>query len=410
MAIRRSAPRALGVSEVARYLRALFEDDSQLQDLWITGEIAEFKQAPSGHCYLTLKDASAILKCVMYRQIAQHMPRVRVGSQVLLHGTVGIYEPRGELQIGVDHIEEAGVGLLYQRFLALKEELEDLGVFALERKRAIPTSPRIIGIVTSGGAAALRDMVRTLRLRWPLARVVLAPTLVQGNEAPAQIVRALEWLNRHGAAEVIIIARGGGSIEDLWAFNDRAVALAIAASRIPTVTGIGHETDFTIADFVADYRAATPTAAAAHVSPDIAGLQMAVTDAQLRLLGTMQADLTQRREGLAVAARRLAREHPHEQLDRKRQDLDGAVDTLRTHMTHRLALARERLSGFALQLQSLSPLLTIGRGFATIRRASDGAPVSSVADVAPMEDIAIQVRDGQIQATVTGVQVTWPHP
>jgi exodeoxyribonuclease VII large subunit len=389
------------VGAVVRYLRDMLEFDEQLQDLWVRGEVSQFTNAASGHWYFNLKDDEGLLRCVIYRQRNAGLPRLSPGQEIFAHGKMTLYPPRGEMQLTVDQIEDVGVGALYQRFLALKEELEELGLFEVERKRPIPVSPAAIGLVTSADAAALRDIIRTLRLRWPLARVLLAPTLVQGDKAPQQIVQALAHLNQHAGAEVIVIARGGGSIEDLWAFNDRAVALAIANSRIPTVTGIGHETDFTIADFVADLRAATPTAAAVAVSPDITGLRALVDDGRLHLLSAIHDRLDQQRDDLSTALHRLEREHPRAQHDRARQQLAEAVADLRRQLAHRLALEHERLSGAALRLQSLSPLLTMARGYAAITRDRDSAPVASIADVAPPEAITLRLRDGEVGATVT---------
>jgi exodeoxyribonuclease VII large subunit len=392
---------------VMHYLRETLEFDEQLQGIWVRGEVSQFTHAASGHWYFNLKDAEATLRCVMFRQRSAGLPRLAPGQEIFAHGSMSVYAQRGDMQFIIDQVEDVGVGILYQRFLALKAELEAMGLFAPERKRPLPTSPAAIGVVTSANAAALRDIIRTLRLRWPLARVVLAPTLVQGDGAAEQIVRAIAWLNHYRAVDVILIARGGGSIEDLWAFNERSVALAIATSAIPTITGIGHETDFTIADFVADYRAATPTAAAVAITPDIMGLRLLVADARQRLSAATHDHLDALRDDLAEAARRLAREHPRVQQQRARQHLAEAVTTLQRQMYHRLALERERLSGAALHLQALSPLLTMARGYAAITRARDGAPVTSIADVAPPEAIAVRLHDGTLAATVTAAQ---PHP
>jgi exodeoxyribonuclease VII large subunit len=406
MVMQRAAKQFLGVSEVLSYLRETLDYDELLQDVWVRGEISQFYQAASGHWYFTLKDAEASLKGVIFRQRNASMVPLRTGQDIFAHGRVTIYAPRGELQMTVDQIEDVGVGLLYQRFLALRDELAAMGLFAQDRKRPLPVSPATIGIVTSPDAAALRDILKTLRLRWPLARVVLAPTLVQGNEAPGQIIRAIDNLNRFGQVEVIVIARGGGSIEDLWAFNDREVALAIARSTIPTITGVGHETDFTIADFVADARAATPTAAAAAISPDIIGLRLLLDETRLRLAAIMQDHLATLRAATAEHLHRLSREHPRERATRARQQLNEATLALQRQMAHRVALEQERLSGAALRLQSLSPLLTIARGYATLTRDRDQAPVSATTDVTPPEAITIRVRDGTLAATVTAAQQT----
>ncbi len=390
------------VSQVVRYLRATLEDDEQLQDLWVRGEVSQFTQAASGHWYFNLKDEEALLHCVAYRQSRGGMARLAAGKDILAHGRLTVYPQRGDVQLIVDQIEDVGVGALYQRFEQLKDELARMGLFDLDRKRSLPISPAVIGIVTSANAAALRDIIRTLRGRWPLARVVVAPTLVQGNDAPAGIVRALGWLNAQPDVEVVIIARGGGSIEDLWAFNDRAVALAIADSRIPTITGIGHETDFTIADFVADLRAATPTAAAVAISPDIMGLRALIMDARQRLITAAHDQLDAQRTAMDDMLHRLGREHPRERHLRARQDLTDATARLTGTLAHRMALERERLGGAALRLQSLSPLLTIARGYAAITRDHDGAAVTSVDQVVPFDDLTIRLRDGQVRATVTG--------
>jgi exodeoxyribonuclease VII large subunit len=407
MAIREMLVRAYSVGEVMRYLREIFEVDEGLQDLWVRGEVSNFMRAASGHCYFSLKDEQATLRCVLFRGNAINAPRLSNGMQIFAHGRMSVYEARGEMQLTIDQVEDAGIGVLYQRFLALKDELEAQGLFAAERKRAIPTVPAVIGIVTSRDAAALRDIVRTLRLRWPLARVVLAPTLVQGETAAPSIARAIEWLNRQGEADVIIIARGGGSIEDLWAFNEKVVAHAIAASRIPIVTGIGHETDFTIADFVADHRAATPTAAAAAVTPDITLLRAVVAEASERLQNVTLGTLDTYREIVAQHQHRLSREHPRERYERARQQVDDLVAQMQQQMDHRVAIARERLGGASMQLQALSPLLTIARGFATVTRDRDGVAVTTIADVLPPEAITVRVRDGALAATVTATQ---PNP
>lgn len=393
---------AFSVSDVLRALKEFVENEAELSDLWVRGEIGDLKLAGSGHCYFTLKDAAAALRCVMFRTAMYGAPRLNVGMQVYVHGRLTFYEQRGDLQLIADIIEDAGIGKLYQRFLAYKEELYTLGLLAPERKRPLPPMPGTIGVVTSPDAAALRDILRTLRLRWPLARVILAPTLVQGTGAAAQIAAAIHQLNAHREAEVIIIARGGGSMEDLWAFNEREVAEAILASAIPTVTGIGHETDFTIADFVADHRAATPTAAAiAACPPDITTFRAAIHGQQGRLEMMMQDYLERLREEVAIVQHRLMREHPRALYDRARQQVDELVEMMRATIAHRLNLEHERLSGAALRLQTLSPLLTIARGYGVITRDRDARPVTALADITVPEDVTIRLRDGQLRATVT---------
>src|SRR5262249_37915699 len=260
--------RIVAVSELSGYLKALMEEDYFLQDVWVRGEISNYSQSSAGHRYFSLKDEYATLRCVLFHGNGSAAPTMRNGMDVLAHGRMSIYEARGDMQFYVDAVEDAGIGVLHQRFEVLKQRLEAEGLFALERKRPLPSVPAVVGVVTSPTGAALRDIVRTLRLRCPLVRVILAPSAVQGDGAAAQLAAAIDALNAHGEAEVIVVARGGGSLEELWAFNEEVVAHAIARSRVPVVTGVGHETDFTIADFVADVRSSTPTAAATAVVPD----------------------------------------------------------------------------------------------------------------------------------------------
>src|SRR2546421_3574291 len=265
------APTVLSVAQLSRYLKELLEVDDVLQNIWVQGEISGCKTYSSGHCYFTLRDAEAQLACVFFKQarLRSSAPDLRDGMDIAANGRISLYERDGKLQLYVEYVEPLGDGALFLRFEQLKARLEAEGLFDAERKRPLPPQPAVIGIVTSPQAAALRDMLRALRSRYPLAEVILAPTLVQGVEAPASIAAALDLLNEHGEADVVIIGRGGGSIEELWAFNEEVGARAIARSRIPVISGVGHETDFTIADFVADYRASTPTAPAAPAVPDI---------------------------------------------------------------------------------------------------------------------------------------------
>ncbi len=251
------------VSNLTRHLRQLLEGDPDLQGIWVEGEISNLSRPASGHIYFTLKDPSAALRCVMWKtEAARLRVSLQDGMAVEVHGSLGIYEVAGQYQLYADILRPVGEGALFQEFLRLKALLEAEGLFDPARKRAIPPSPRRIGIVTSSTGAALRDMLNTLRRRMPLAEVVLAATPVQGEEAPLKLVAALRSLNRVVKPEVILLARGGGSIEDLWAFNDERVVRAIIESEAPVITGVGHETDFTLADFAADLRAPTPTAAA----------------------------------------------------------------------------------------------------------------------------------------------------
>jgi len=395
---------AYRVSDVTRYLKESLETDDTLQAIWIRGEISNLTRAASGHIYFSLKDEGATLRCAMFRGNATNAPRLREGMQVIANGRITIYEQRGDLQYIVEQVEDAGIGILYQRFLALKETLDAEGYFALERKRPIPAAPRTIGIVTSLGAAALRDIIRTLKLRWPLASVILAPSLVQGEQAGEQIAAAIQLLNDYQHIDVIVLARGGGSIEDLWSFNERIVADAMVRSRIPIVTGVGHETDFTIADFVADYRAATPTAAAAAVTPDGTLFAGAIYEMRERIVSQVYEQLDAKQDEIAVLTHRLEREHPSATLDSQQEMVERLMARMHEQMRHCIDIAQERLSGSALRLQSLSPLLTIARGYATVTRERDGVAVRAIADAPPAETITIRVSDGILKATVTDSQ------
>lgn len=396
-------PEVLSVTQVSRYLKTLLETDEVLQGIWVYGEISGCKTYPSsGHCYFTLKDADAQLPCVFFKHARQRSmaPELRDGMAIAVAGRISLYERDGKLQLYVEHVQLLGEGALFLRFEQLKARLAAEGLFEPERKRPLPVAPAVIGIVTSPQAAALRDMLRALRTHYPLARVILAPTSVQGSEAPAAIVRALDLLNEHGEAEVIILARGGGSIEELWAFNEEIVARAIARSRIPVISGVGHETDTTIADFVADRRASTPTAAATLAVPDIADWRVQTQECAQALHVLMQDILVRSHEDVAQLERYLARETPRYRLERLQQRLDDTLDVLQTTMQHTVALQAERVKGLALRLHSLSPLLTIGRGFAIVRRAGEQKVVRSVQHVQPGDKLDIQLADGHLVAQV----------
>jgi exodeoxyribonuclease VII large subunit len=397
-----NAPTVLSVTQLSRYLKELLETDDILQNIWVQGEISGCKTYTSGHCYFTLKDTESQLQCVFFKnaRLRSSAPDLRDGMGIAAYGRISYYERDGKLQLYVEGVELLGEGALFLRFEQLKARLAAEGLFAENRKRPLPAQPAVIGIVTSPQAAALRDMLRVLRSRYPLAKVILAPTLVQGSEAPASIAAAIELLNEQGEAEVIIVGRGGGSIEELWAFNEEIVARAIARSRIPVISGVGHETDFTIADLVADYRASTPTAAAAAAVPDIADWQIDLQTKQVELNELMVELFSDLGEKLERAQRDLQRANPRSLLDRRRQQLDDTAVLLQTRLQHILSLRDERLRGLALRLHALSPLITIARGYAIVRRDSDSAIVTSVQQTHPGDALTIQVTDGSIPVEV----------
>ncbi len=395
----------ISVTGLALYLKELLETNDILQNIWVHGEISNCKTYPSGHCYFTLKEGDAQIPCVFfkYSRMRSSAPELRNGMAIAVNGRVAFYERDGKVQFYAESVKLIGEGALFQRFEQLKTRLSAEGLFDAERKRPLPSQPTMIGIVTSLQAAALRDMLRVLRTRYPLVQVVLAPALVQGAEAPASIAAALDLLNEHGEAEVIIVGRGGGSIEELWAFNEEVVARAIARSRIPVISGVGHETDTTIADFVADHRASTPTAAATAAVPDIEMWRVDVAEKQRLLSDLMREHLYDLRDQLEQAQHDLQRASPLSMINNRRQQLDEATERLQTHMQHSISLRNERLRGMALQLHSLSPLLTIARGYAVVRREVDQSIVSSVQQVESGDQLTIQVQDGRIPVEVVKV-------
>lgn len=391
------------VSQVTAHIKSLFAEDLLLADVWLSGEVSGFTQASSGHCYFTLKDAGAVLKAVIWRTQAGRMALPRNGDQVIAHGYISIYEQGGAYQLYVDRLETAGTGRLWLEFERLKARLEMEGLFDPARKRPISTQPRRLGIVTSPTGAALRDILRTLSARYPLVDVILAPAPVQGAEAPAGIVDALQALNRWSAErealDVIILARGGGAIEELWAFNDERVARAIVASAVPVITGVGHETDFTIADFAADLRAPTPTAAAAAATPDRRQLAAAVAGLAAIARGRIGDRLADERAGLERLAARAGRVSPDRRLAQYRQRIDDLGRQGRLAVLNDLRRRRDRLSGLRLHLAALDPARVLARGYAIVTRA-DGAVVSSTAHVVPGDAIHVRVTDGEFAAEV----------
>ncbi len=396
------ASSVVSVSQLALYLKELLETNDIVQNIWVHGEVSNCKTYPSGHCYFTLKEGDAQIPCVFfkYSRLRSSAPELKNGLAVAVNGRVAFYERDGKVQFYAENVRLLGEGALFQRFEQLKARLAAEGLFDAERKRPLPAQPAVIGIVTSTRAAALHDMLRVLRTRYPLAEVVLSPSLVQGAEAPASIAAALDLLNEHGEADVIIVGRGGGSVEELWAFNEEVVARAISRSRIPVISGVGHETDFTIADFVADYRASTPTAAATAAVPDIEEWRADVLEKQQVLSDLMRDRLYDLEEQLMHARRDLQRASPRSLIDSRRQQLDDITERLQTYMQHSISLRNERLRGVALQLHSLSPLLTIARGYAVVRRDADASIVTGVQQVHAGDALTIQVRDGHIPVEV----------
>jgi exodeoxyribonuclease VII large subunit len=397
-------PAPLTISQLNHYVQELLGTDDLLRDLWVQGEISNFIRAASGHIYLTLKDGQSSLKSVIWKTSAM---RIRFplanGMAVEAHGSVGVYERDGVYQLYIDAIRPAGEGRLYQEFLRLKARLEAEGIFDEARKRPLPAFPRRIGLVTSPTGAALQDMLKTLTRRYPLAEVILSPTAVQGDTAPAEIVRALRRLcQQDPAPDVLIVARGGGSLEDLWAFNAEEVVRAIAASPIPLVSGIGHETDFTLSDFAADRRAPTPTGAAEIVTPDRTELTAGLDLLTRRLDLLCRQGLALRRSAATAAQTRLERAAPVRRLEGERQRLDTVVERLGRGALQQLRLRQAATAARRAHLDALNPSAVLRRGYAAVFRPA-GSPLTSTTQIKTGDSVLVRLSDGRFDAEVTAV-------
>ena len=389
------------VSELTAYIRELFDIDFRLRDVEIEAEISNFSRARSGHLYFTLKDEGAQLKCVMWRSAADRLPfDPGDGDAVVVRGRIGVYEAGGVYQLYAEQMEPAGRGNLALEFERYKAQLDAEGLFDPAHKQLIPALPGKIGIVTSADAAALQDILNVLRRRFPLVTVLIAPTLVQGPAAPPQIVRALQWLDGRNDIDTIIVARGGGSIEDLWAFNDERVVRAIFAAQHPIISGVGHEIDFTMADFVADLRAPTPSAAAELAVPDSAEIAAALAGTAAQLDQLINGRLGSYQQALHGVAQALHHLRPHSRLDNWRQLLDGQLLRLEQALTGRMASANHQLALLRTELRAVSPQATLDRGFAIIQ-AEDGTVIRSLVQVQPGQLIDVQVADGRFGAITT---------
>lgn len=396
---------SISVSDVTRYLRQVLESDQLLSSVWVVGEVSNLSRPSSGHLYFTLKDSGASLRCVVWRTSAQRLRfDLQNGLAVEAHGAVSLYERDGIYQLYIDSMRPAGAGWLYQEFLRLKTRLEAEGLFDPERKRPLPAFPHRIGLVTSPTGAALQDMLDTLRRRYPLAEVILAPVAVQGDQAPAQIVRAIRQLNQRAHPDVILVARGGGSLEDLWAFNAEEVVRAVAASQAPVVSGVGHETDFTLTDFAADVRAPTPTGAAMLATPNIQDLKAALRERFYRLDSEMEGRLAAAQRAYSDLQTRLEHLSPLRQVQTERQALDGLLERAYRSLAAAVNLRGARLEGLHKRMQTLNPLAVLGRGYAVVRTA-EGGLLTSAQQVQTGETIQVHLKDGVVGSRVESIQI-----
>ncbi len=394
----------LTVSGLNSYLAELFKYDPVLGDLWVEGEITNFSQSSKGHVYFTLKDGGAQIPCAIWRSnLARVAAPLGNGQAVIVHGYVSLWQDTGKLQMYVDMVQPEGVGRLELEFQALRARLEEEGLFDPARKRQLPRFPTTIGIVTSPQAAALQDMLNVLNRRYPLAEVILSPTLVQGDGAGAQVAMAIESLHRRVRVDVIIVARGGGSMEELWAFNEEVVARAIFGCPVPVISGVGHEVDLTIADFVADLRAPTPSAAAELVAPNIAELHSSLRGAQDFLDSRLREHLETARLNVRHLQDHLHRLSPATTLQRHRERLALLHDGALARLSHSVELRRRVLEGQHKRLEALDPNGVLRRGYAVVTR-SDGAPLTSTAALSEGEELLTCLADGSVRSSVLSVE------
>jgi exodeoxyribonuclease VII large subunit len=418
--------RVLTVGLLTAYLRELFESDELLADTWIEGEVSDLFRSRAGHVYFTLTDGESQLKCVLFRREASRQQlTIRAGDRISVHGRVSIYGQAGQYQLYADVLQPAGTGILALQFELLRQRLEAEGLFDPHRKRPIPASPRCIGVVTSPDGAVWHDIQHVLRRRYPLVELILAPATVQGDQAPESLVAALDALQEAGRADVIIVARGGGSAEDLWCFNDERVVRAVFASRIPVVSGIGHETDWTLVDYVADLRAPTPSAAAEICSPSIIDFADRVERARARLAFYAAESLAERREELRHRCRLLERRAPRSATAERRRSIVAMTQAMDAVIHLAIASNRDRVRSVAraatvqqrsafgqrvtgvrirhVELRSMDPRAVLNRGYAVVTRRSDGALVTSVGLAQTKDSIETRLRDGTIVSQVVDV-------
>lgn len=388
--------KTLTVSQLNRHVRRWLEEDIGLVS--VQGEVSNLSKPASGHCYFSLKDSGAQLRCVFFknRHTAHSKQILQHGQQLILRGTLSVYEARGDYQLIVESVEAAGEGDLYQKYEALKLKLTALGLFDPARKKTWPAYPNSIGLITSPTGAAIRDVLTTLARRFPLAAVRVYPSDVQGKQAAPQLVQAIQRANHEAYCDVLLLVRGGGSLEDLWSFNNEELAYAIAESKLPIISGVGHETDFTIADFVADYRAATPTAAAETVTPDQAQLQAHCERLHQRMRIAIQRFLEQQRKHLTYASKNLRA--PKYLLQSHSQTLDYLIRQLYTVLPRCIDEKKQTLHQLTLRLQALSPLATLHRGYAiatqdqhVLRRSQDASIGSK---------LSLQLDEGRLTCEV----------
>ncbi len=390
----------LSVTQLNEYVKGLVEADRFLMNVAVRGELSNYKVYPSGHHYFSIKDEESAIRAVMFRGAASGLKfRPESGMKVICTGRVAVYTRDGAYQLYASSLSPDGVGDLAVAFEQLKEKLAKEGLFDREHKKPIPRYPMRVGIVTSSAGAAVHDIIRVMRKRWPLAKLLLLPVRVQGAEAPPEIAGAVRYANRYRIADVLIVGRGGGSMEDLWCFNDERVARAVYDSDIPVISAVGHEPDVTIADFVADMRAATPSNGAELCAPDISELMEYLDASQSRISGAISSQLGKMRERLIALGEKRVMQDPKNLVDDKKLRLDNYRTRLTAAQAVMLHSERRKYAEYAAKLDALSPLKVLGRGYAIAAR-TDGTVIRSAEDVESGDEIRIKLREDTIDCIV----------
>lgn len=391
---------ALSVSDVNRYIKALFNTDDLLSAVAVRGEISNFKRHSSGHLYFTLKDGGAEIAAVMFRGDTGRLPfNPSDGMRVVAYGSVDVYERSGRYQLYVRSMIADGVGAMAEAYERLRRRLESEGLFAEERKRPIPKFPRCIGVITAPTGAAVRDILNITGRRYPQAKILIYPALVQGADAPASLRTGIEMLNAHGECDVLIIGRGGGSIEDLWGFNDEALVRAVAASEIPVISAVGHETDFTLCDFAADMRAPTPSAAAEIATPDGEAMRSYVREARKRLDRSVDIRINDSRLAAERMADALALRSPEARLARIGERLDRLGERLDSSMDRAFTQREMEFRALTEKLRALDPLRILDRGYSAIKDR-DGKIIGRASELRAGQRVTLVMRDGQAEAEI----------
>ncbi|NLY18489.1 MAG: exodeoxyribonuclease VII large subunit [Clostridiaceae bacterium] len=393
----------LTVSQLTKYIKQLFSYDNLLSNVCVTGEISNFKLHSSGHMYFTLKDEHSVIKCVMFKTYNRRLRfKPEDGLKVIIRGYVSIYEAGGSYQLYPEYMEPDGLGDLYLAFEQLKQKLEREGLFSAEYKKRIPFLPARIGVITSPTGAVIRDIMNVLFRRFPNVVLKIFPVMVQGEGAGKQISRALDMINKARAADVIILARGGGSLEELWPFNEEILARSIFKSEIPVISAVGHETDFSISDFVADLRAPTPSAAAELVVPEKDALKRHIMDARIRLKRALAGKIQREKQFLAQLSKSPSLRHPLDKINQLRIDLEQLNKRIENAMERKLESAASRFSVAFGKMDALNPLNVLSRGY-SIARSSGKKIIKSVSDVKKDDMIEITITDGSLMCSVTDV-------